>query len=399
MTTVYQEKTRCAVCGTESEHPGIASTNLFGSSDLDTRSPQMSRSTIFAWVQRCPTCGYCAQDLSVATPQAASAVRSPEYARQLADPTYPDLANSFLCESLIEEVSGNYSAAAWSVIFAAWACDDAGTEGRARTCRNRAVAMIRKAHESGQRISRDDGVEIGIEVDLLRRAGRMDEASELIRTKRPTITDQMTLTVLAFQEELIAKADEACHTISEAFSEEGPRSSSTRGSTQQEKRNIIELDESFQDKSGEKKRSIFSWKSLVKAWEEGRIVSIDEKPKPFSWKSALIAAPILLALSVVMSIIGARPKPASLFWTYLWLVLTIDSWKIWKWKALLPYPCYLFVGLLIVTIAVMFGADALEIRIINAILNVGGLTVFGALYCRAFKKWQARKQSVFATRS
>lgn len=103
MTTLYEEKARCAVCGTETEFTGIASTNAFGSPDLDTRPPEMQRSTIFAWVQCCPECGYCSSDISKVPSQAVSVVHSPEYGKQLTDSTYPELANGFLCKAIIGE--------------------------------------------------------------------------------------------------------------------------------------------------------------------------------------------------------------------------------------------------------------------------------------------------------
>jgi hypothetical protein len=89
MTTLHKQKIECAVCGTETEYTGIGSTSAFGSMDLDTRPPELERSTIFAWVQRCPECGYCASDVSQAPRHAASLVRSSEYVEQLIDPTYP----------------------------------------------------------------------------------------------------------------------------------------------------------------------------------------------------------------------------------------------------------------------------------------------------------------------
>lgn len=219
MTTLYEEKARCAVCGTETEYTGVGSTNSFGSPDLDTRPPEMKRSTIFAWVQRCPGCGYCASDVSVATYQAKSRVRDPEYGNQLADSTLPELANSFLCKALIDESSEDYAAAAWSLIHAAWSCDDAERESQAKTCRSKAANMIRKALESGQQVATQDGAETAIQVDLLRRAGRLNEARQLIQTQRPAITEGIILKILAFQETLILGGDEACHTISEGLGE------------------------------------------------------------------------------------------------------------------------------------------------------------------------------------
>lgn len=215
MTTIYEKKAECAVCGAESSYRGIGSTNSFGSSDLDTRPPEMMRSTMFAWVQRCPKCGYCASDVSKSAPQAASMVRSPEYTRQLSDPAYPELANSFLCKALLDNHVEDYAAAAWSLIHAAWACDDRNRDGLAKACRSRAADMFKRALNTGQKVAEQSGVETAIQVDLLRRAGRFNEARQLIHEQRPEITEEIILKILTFQENLIAKGDEACHNISE----------------------------------------------------------------------------------------------------------------------------------------------------------------------------------------
>lgn len=212
-------KVRCAVCGIETEYLDIASTNTFGGSpDLDTRPPEMARSTMFFWVSRCPKCGYCSTSVSEATPHAAL-VRSREYSCQLNDPTYPELANSFLCKALIDERSADYSAAAWSLIHAAWDCDDEEMVEPAKTCRIKAVHMIRKALASGQRVADQDGATTAIQVDLLRRAGRLDDARRLIIMQRSGIDDDFILKILDFQERLVSRGDEACHTISEVIGE------------------------------------------------------------------------------------------------------------------------------------------------------------------------------------
>jgi len=217
MTTLYQEKIRCAVCGAETECTGIGSTNAFGSPDLDTRPPEMKRSTIFAWVQRCPECGYCASDVSNAPPQAAALVYSPEYGRQLSDATYSQLANSFLCKAMIDEGSGDFSAAAWALIHAAWACDDDENPVPARVCRSKAADMIEMALGNGQAIIDQEGAETAIRVDLLRRAGRLAEARQLISTKRPEINEDIISKILTFEDTLVTRGDESCHTVAEAF--------------------------------------------------------------------------------------------------------------------------------------------------------------------------------------
>ena len=217
MTTYFEGKTRCAVCGTETNYIDIGSTNAFGSPDLDTRPPEMQRSTICFWVYRCPECGYCASDVSKAPSQAATLVYSPEYARQLSDSNCPELANSFLCKALIVESSGDYSAAAWALIHAAWACDDDAKQEQARTCRSKAADMIEKALGSGQQFAEQDGADTAIQVDLLRRAGCFTEARQLIAAKKHIITEDIISKVLDFQYVLLTNGDEACHTINEAL--------------------------------------------------------------------------------------------------------------------------------------------------------------------------------------
>ncbi|HWQ08513.1 MAG TPA: hypothetical protein VN436_05385 [Holophaga sp.] len=217
MTTLHHARVRCAVCSAETEYPRIGSTNSFGSLDLDTRPPEMQRSTMFAWVQRCPSCGYCAPDVSSAKPQAAALVRSPDYARQLVDTAYPALANSFLCKALLDRHAGDFAGAAWSLIHAAWACDDAGRDAQAKACRGDAADMIQRALDHDQKIADQDGAETAIQVDLLRRAGRLEEARQMVQVRRRTIQEGIILKILAFQETLISRRDQACHRISEGL--------------------------------------------------------------------------------------------------------------------------------------------------------------------------------------
>jgi len=217
MTTLYQEKKQCAVCGGEHEYPGIGSTNAFGSPDLDTRPPEMRRSTIFAWVHRCPECGYCASDISKAPDKAESIVRSTAYQKQLSDPAIPELANSFLCMAIIDEAVGELTSASWSRIHAAWMCDDEHKIEAAKECRCKAVDTIQKARKAGQKFMEQRGAETAILVDLLRRSGRFSEAKKLIETKRAEIDEEVILKVLNFQELLLNRDDIACHTIAEAL--------------------------------------------------------------------------------------------------------------------------------------------------------------------------------------
>jgi len=220
MTTLYKKKVRCAVCGNENEFTGIGSTNRLGWPDLDTRPPEMERSTIFTWVQRCPGCGFCASDISKAPPGAGSLVRASEYQKQLHDRAYPDLANSFLCKAMVDEQMSDYAAAAWALVYAAWACDDAEQRNQARICRSKAAKMLIEAEAHSQKIVEQDGMSTAILIDLLRRSGQYAEAQESLVTRQSAITEDFIIRILGFQATLIKNGDDSCHTIAEALGEE-----------------------------------------------------------------------------------------------------------------------------------------------------------------------------------
>ena len=179
MTTTCERTRKCTVCGEKSEHTEWRSTNAFGSHDLDTRPPEMERSTIRMWVQTCPSCGYCAPTISRRIKGASEIVFSDLYQRQLNSPEFPRLVNAFLCHSLLEEHRGKYGEAGWSGIYAAWACDDAGLEIGAKKCRWRAGELLKKALERGQRFGEQRGAEEALLVDLLRRSSQFEEALKI----------------------------------------------------------------------------------------------------------------------------------------------------------------------------------------------------------------------------
>ncbi len=219
MTIATHVLKKCAICGTENYYSEILSTSAFGSPDLDTRPPELERYTIYAWVQRCPNCGYCAPDISKAHPEAASVIKTKVYKEQLSKISLPELANNFICESIIEEAVGDFASAAWSLIHAAWTCDDENEINLAKEYRSKAIDMIFRAVENGQKISNQQGAEIVLLVDLMRRAGRFSEAKHLVETKRSEISDNILLKILDFQKKLIARFDDSIYKINEALEE------------------------------------------------------------------------------------------------------------------------------------------------------------------------------------
>jgi hypothetical protein len=166
----------------------------------------MARSTMAYWVQTCPDCGYCAADIAKADSDISSIVRSRSYQLRLTAPYFPQLANRFLCQALIHEMSGSHLAAANVRIYAAWCCDDAALPEQATYCRSGAIESIEKAKRH-KYIDRSFGMKPEVMIDLFRRSGRFAEASELLRSVIDEKTDYLSLRVLRFQQRLIERQD------------------------------------------------------------------------------------------------------------------------------------------------------------------------------------------------
>lgn len=235
-TTGKEQELKCAVCGVTSTHCLIEDMPRVGTPDLDTRPPSPERFTIDLWVQRCPACGYCARDIATALPGASEMVKNEEYCRQLQSPEYPKLADSFLCLSFIYEAGGNFSEAGWSCIHAGWVCDDAadvvgvsqglsgvsGSRGAqmeqgARRCRTRAIGLLKKARDSGQRFGAQVGAEEALMCDLLRRIGKFDSVIRMADLGLAQDPKEGLVEVLKFEKDLAGKSDSKVHTLAEAL--------------------------------------------------------------------------------------------------------------------------------------------------------------------------------------
>jgi len=216
MTHLRYLSTTCAVCGESCRFTIPEAAGSVGSRDLDTRPAEPLRSTIYAWVKRCPSCGYCAPDPGKAPKGAADVVKLPRYRWQLDARKFPRIANTFLCWSIVQEDLAVPAQAAWGSLHAAWICDDEGEDVPARICRKRAADLLRRAWEQGERLSPLAGTDEALLVDLLRRAGRLREARRVVaetleQNPQPIIAD-----ILRLQARLIAGSDRGPHTVAEA---------------------------------------------------------------------------------------------------------------------------------------------------------------------------------------
>jgi hypothetical protein len=215
MTTMFTEDVICSICSTKSNHKFVGSTNSFGGSDLDTRPPEMQRSTILYWVQRCPSCNYCSDDISKCNTTTHAIVKSKEYIQIISDESMPQTAIPFLALSYEKEQQQDYSLSAWKAIHAAWVCDDVRNVEASVKCRIQAIKLINKAIKNGQKLMNQLGATELIKIDLMRRIELFDDALELCESTIKNGFDEIVKNVLNFEMDLIRLKDNKIHSMEE----------------------------------------------------------------------------------------------------------------------------------------------------------------------------------------
>ena len=197
----------------------IGSTNVFGSPDLDTRPPEMKRSTIHYWIQCCPSCGYCSSDISECDGNIKNLVGSEEYQGITKGRGIPKVAASFLASSFLYKKQEQYSEAAWRAIHAAWICDDENAYEASMECRKEAISMIEKGEERSEKLADQAGASEAITIDLMRRAGMFEKALAMIEENKTKDFEEIITNVILFEEKLLLSEDIDAHTVAEVLCE------------------------------------------------------------------------------------------------------------------------------------------------------------------------------------
>ena len=198
MTTVFPQTVKCSVCGAENEIMVVGSTNAFGPTDLDTRPPEMKRSTMYYWVQECSACGYAATDLTDETGLDRSFFKTDDYLAYSGISFASDLAKLFYRQYLIMTAEKQHEEAFFAAVHAAWSCDDAKDEANAALMREKAVKEAEQLLQSDD-CDWKDTVRL-IRADLLRRTGRFDELLEQYDSVE--FDEELLNNILAFEKEL-----------------------------------------------------------------------------------------------------------------------------------------------------------------------------------------------------
>ena len=213
MSTVMPEKVKCFMCGTESEFRVLASTNTFGPTDLDTRPPEMKRSTMCYWLQSCPVCGYVAAEVSDECSIDKAFLDSKAYKECKGIPFTSDLAKKFYRHYLIMMAEEEKEAAFSALLHASWACDDAGDDENASIVRKKAIELAdgllqQKDYDGKDTLSL-------IRADMMRRAALFDELLEKYESAK--YKEDLLNKIINFEKELARRKYAKCLTVKDAI--------------------------------------------------------------------------------------------------------------------------------------------------------------------------------------
>ena len=210
MSTFRLVDCTCAVCKQTNEYHILASTNAFGSCDLDTRPPEMSRSTMPAWIQVCPNCGYISERIDDDTSITAEFLKTPEYLSCNGVRFKSTLAISFYRYYMINLQDDKPRDAFFAILHAAWVCDDAEDTESAKECRKLAIPLLAEFKEADP--ERAETLSL-IRADLMRRSSLFEE----LKAEYTSITysEDLMNKILVFELQLANRKDDKCYKVSD----------------------------------------------------------------------------------------------------------------------------------------------------------------------------------------
>ena len=131
-------------------------------------------------------------------------------------------------------------------------------------------------------------------------------------------------------------------------------------------------------------------KPAYKPIENNKITSDDNRTKQaiklFSWKSLIAAVIIAAFLNGIMAAAAGVKPIRNIYWTAMWIYLSIEAWRYWTWKALLPYPLFLLAsGISGLIVEGSVEQLSMPYLIVKVTLNIGGLILFYWLLHKSVK--------------
>jgi hypothetical protein len=180
-----------------------------GSADLDQRPPEMMRSTMGAWLQECPSCGYVAKDLCKGDAGERQFVNSEAYQALRTGPHASLLSCRFLLAAALARFRNDREQAFYHTLSAAWIADDSGKLDLAREWRRQAADHV---------LSEGGTPDLRLRLlDVLRRCGAWDDAGLLAAEMTAEPLEYPMPRIVRFQLGKISERDVNCYSVEDAL--------------------------------------------------------------------------------------------------------------------------------------------------------------------------------------
>lgn len=219
MTMFANIERTCCICGKTVKCNVLASTNAFGSMDLDTRPPQMKRSTMSHWIEKCPKCGYIQTQLEAQYDLDKKIVKSflssREYKRCSGLKLPNIISKNFYQMYLLAPKANDKDNCFFALQCCAWACDDSGEKYKelAKQIRIRAIPFLEDVFLTCKDQHQKENISIQL-ADYYRRSGQFEKVVEVLKNCEPY--SQNLLTQIAhFETQKALEKDDACYKVSD----------------------------------------------------------------------------------------------------------------------------------------------------------------------------------------
>ncbi|MBQ2666527.1 hypothetical protein [Methanobrevibacter sp.] len=210
MTTIRDFDEKCPVCEKTSPQQVMMSTSTWGYPDLDLRPAEMKRSSMFAWLNECPHCGYISGNFENEPCITKDFLKSEKYLTCDGIEFSSKLSAKFFKAYLIANEEKDTQKCFFNLLHCAWTCDDAGDSN--------AVKIRKMALDHFDYLEYGDGEKkdyLAMKADILRRSGQFDrltsEFSDVVIGEEPYDT------IIGFQIQKAIERDTGCYTVGDAI--------------------------------------------------------------------------------------------------------------------------------------------------------------------------------------
>ena len=197
----------CAVCGSSSLQDVLLVSNSNTGINPGVYSVPLARNTLMYQIQECPSCRYCAPDLTCADVAVKDIVSSGNYLQIANDNEISALIRRYLQYSYCAEMLEDNKTAFFGYLTASWICDDTNEMRLGRQCRDKAIEYMIKCKKRGDLIWNHPGFFELMLADLYRRTAEFEKGSKMIQFGLSKVVEPILKSSLEFTKSRIDRWD------------------------------------------------------------------------------------------------------------------------------------------------------------------------------------------------